>query len=405
MKRRDFIKSSGAALAAAPFMNFGAGNPLGKKMLVLGFDGMDPGIVNRLMGQGQLPNMQRLGEQGIFTMMRSTIPPQSPVAWGSFISGADPGVFGIFDFLHRDPETYIPMFSQSDTLPSRCWSSSGKYQIPLKPGKVVLKREGPAFWDYLEERDIPATLVKLPTNYPPSASGQRTLSGMGTPGHPGHLRHLLAVYFRRERIAERPVGHQRLLRLHRREQRHGRADRGPEERPGQGRRGRRGAVQGLCRQPAQDGAHRHPGQGNPDRRKGILRLGGDRVLPDQPPGQHHRHGQVLPDGNGRALPPLHLPHPCQPAQPRRAHQHPGRLQPRAGRPCRPVPHHRPAGRHQGPEQRHLLHGKLHHPVAVGFRAKAAACSTTSCSASAARKRGCSSSTSPPWTRGSTCSGR
>jgi len=181
MKRRDFIQGGGALLAAAPLMNFGAGRPLGKKMLVLGFDGMDPGIVNRLMKQGQLPNMQRLGEQGTFTMMRSTIPPQSPVAWGTFISGADPGVHGIFDFIHRDPETYIPMFSQSATLPSRWLVKLGQYQIPLKPGKVVLKRESPAFWDYLEKHDIPATLVKLPTNYPPSASGQRTLSGMGTP--------------------------------------------------------------------------------------------------------------------------------------------------------------------------------------------------------------------------------
>ena len=181
MIRRDFIKSGGTLLAAAPFMNFGAGKPLAKKMLVLGFDGMDPGIVNRLMQQGQLPNMQRLGDQGVFTMMRSSIPPQSPVAWGSFISGADPGVYGIFDFLHRNPENYNPMFSQSDTLPSRWMVNLGQYQIPLKPGKVVLKREGRAFWDYMEDRGIPATIVKVPTNYPPSASKQRTLAGMGTP--------------------------------------------------------------------------------------------------------------------------------------------------------------------------------------------------------------------------------
>ena len=181
MIRRDFIKSGGTLLAAAPFMNFAAGKPLTKKMLVLGFDGMDPGIVKRLMDQGQLPNMQRLGGQGVFTMMRSSIPPQSPVAWGSFISGADPGVYGIFDFLHRNPENYTPMFSQSDTLPSRWLVNLGQYQIPLKPGKVVLKREGRAFWDYMEDRGIPATIVKVPTNYPPSASKQRTLAGMGTP--------------------------------------------------------------------------------------------------------------------------------------------------------------------------------------------------------------------------------
>lgn len=181
MKRREFILSTGAALAASPFMNFAKDKPPAKKMLVLGFDGMDPGIVNRLMGQGQLPNMQRLSEQGVFTMMRSSCPPQSPVAWGSFISGADPGVFGIFDFLHRDPENYTPMFAQSETKASSMLVNLGQYQIPLKPGKVVLKREGRAFWDYMEDRDIPATIVKVPTNYPPSASSQHTLAGMGTP--------------------------------------------------------------------------------------------------------------------------------------------------------------------------------------------------------------------------------
>jgi len=181
MKRRDFIISTGAVLAVSPFMNFAKDKPLAKKILVLGFDGMDPGIVKRLMGQGQLPNMQRLSGQGVFTMMRSTIPPQSPVAWGSFISGADPGVFGIFDFIHRNPDNYTPFFSQSEIQPSSMLVKLGQYQIPLKPGKVVLKREGRAFWDYMEDRGIPATVLKLPTNYPPSASSQRTLSGMGTP--------------------------------------------------------------------------------------------------------------------------------------------------------------------------------------------------------------------------------
>ena len=205
-------------------------------MLVLGFDGMDPGIVNRLMSRGELPNMQRLGARGTFTMMRSTIPPQSPVAWGSFISGADPGVHGIFDFVHRDPKTYFPMFSLTETLPSGMMVNLGKYRIPLKSGKVVLKREGPAFWDHLEERGIPATIVKVPTNFPPSASKQRTLAGMGTPDVLGGYG-IYSLYTSDENeSAGRPVSRQRLLRLHRREQRHGGADRGPEERPGQGRR-------------------------------------------------------------------------------------------------------------------------------------------------------------------------
>ncbi len=181
MKRRDFLKNTGLLMAAAPFMNFAKSKPLTKKMIVLGFDGMDPQRVMNLIQRGELPNLKKLAQMGTFTMMRSTIPPQSPVAWGSFITGSDPGTYGIYDFVHRNPENYMPIFSQSETLAPEWVVSIGKYKIPLKPGKVILKREGKAFWDYLEERDINATIFKVPTNYPPSKSNQRTISGMGTP--------------------------------------------------------------------------------------------------------------------------------------------------------------------------------------------------------------------------------
>jgi len=169
------------AAATVPLWHCRSSRSGAKKMLVLGFDGMDPTVVRRLIGSGDLPNMKRLADTGTFTMMRSTIPPQSPVAWGSFIAGADPGVTGIFDFLHRDPKTYTPLFAQSTTLPGGWNVDLGKYRIPLKGAEVKLNREGTAFWDVLEEMGVPATVVKIPTNYPPSKSGQRTLAGMGTP--------------------------------------------------------------------------------------------------------------------------------------------------------------------------------------------------------------------------------
>jgi len=181
MKRRDFLRNTGVVLAASPFMNFATSAATGKKMIVLGIDGMDPAIVQRMMGRGELPNLQRLAGRGEFTMMRSTIPPQSPVAWGSFITGSDPGTTGIFDFIHRNPKTYFPEFSLTETIPSEWIVKLGKYRIPLKSGDVVLKREGKAFWDYLEERDVEATIFKIPSNYPPSETNQRTISGLGTP--------------------------------------------------------------------------------------------------------------------------------------------------------------------------------------------------------------------------------
>ncbi len=181
MKRRDFIKSAGTVVAASPFMNFGAGIKNNKRMIVLGFDGMDPLITYEMMKRGELPNLKRLAQSGTFSMMRTTIPPQSPVAWGSFITGSDPGTYGLFDFVHRDPETYFPITSGAETIPASLNIKLGKYKIPLKPSKIVLRREGKAFWDYLEEKDVDATIFKIPSNYPPSKTKQRTISGMGTP--------------------------------------------------------------------------------------------------------------------------------------------------------------------------------------------------------------------------------
>jgi len=180
MQRREFIKTISLA-AAIPFFNFRLPAMQRRKMLVIGFDGMDPLRVRTLLEQNRLPNIKKLANRGIFTMMHSTVPAQSPVAWASFIVGADPGMHGIFDFLHRNPDNYFPRFAQSETLPAEKIVKIGNYRIPLKSGQVILKREGKAFWDYLEEHDIPATIFKIPANYPPSKSKQKTISGMGTP--------------------------------------------------------------------------------------------------------------------------------------------------------------------------------------------------------------------------------
>jgi predicted AlkP superfamily phosphohydrolase/phosphomutase len=75
----------------------------GKRVIVLGVDGMDPGFVEEHWNE--LPNLRRLRESGGLERLATTTPPQSPVAWSSFITGMDPAQDGIFDFVHRDPAT------------------------------------------------------------------------------------------------------------------------------------------------------------------------------------------------------------------------------------------------------------------------------------------------------------
>lgn len=153
----------------------------GRKMLVLGFDGMDYNIVSDMMSKGELPNFKKVAEMGAFLPLISTNPPQSPVAWSSFITGKNPGGHGIFDFIARDPKTYLPAFSLSKVSGSEHTVNIGGYAIPLSSGKVELLRKGKAWWKILEEEGIPSTVLNVPSNFPPVETSQRSISGMGTP--------------------------------------------------------------------------------------------------------------------------------------------------------------------------------------------------------------------------------
>ncbi len=82
-----------------------------KKVVVIGFDGADPGLVQTYMDQGLLPHLKHLSEQGKFTPLNPTNPPQTPVSWSAFATGLNPGRTEIFDFLQRDKGTYTPDFA------------------------------------------------------------------------------------------------------------------------------------------------------------------------------------------------------------------------------------------------------------------------------------------------------
>src|SRR5262245_46743397 len=86
----------------------------GKRVIVLGVDGMDPGFVEAHWSA--LPNLRRLRDLGGMRRLATTTPPQSPVAWSTFITGADPSQHGIFDFVARDPSTLAPLSSMAETL-------------------------------------------------------------------------------------------------------------------------------------------------------------------------------------------------------------------------------------------------------------------------------------------------
>ncbi|MGI6456716.1 MAG: alkaline phosphatase family protein [bacterium] len=148
-----------------------------KKLVILGFDGCDPRLVEQW--SDELPNLRQLREQGTYAQLMSTVPPESPVAWSSFAVGANPGQHGVYDFLRRPCGSYIPT---AESFVEQEYARFIFKEIPVKMPKAKLRRGGTAFWDVLSENGLDTTMIEVPVTFPaPELSHGRVLSGLGVP--------------------------------------------------------------------------------------------------------------------------------------------------------------------------------------------------------------------------------
>ncbi|MGD9014780.1 MAG: alkaline phosphatase family protein [Candidatus Omnitrophota bacterium] len=135
------------------------------RVVILGFDGLSPELIEPMMEKGELPNFSRLKEQGDYQQLYTTNPSQSPVAWAGFATGQNPGKNGIFDFIVRDPKTYGL---------DLCLSKMEKG----KPQRVIKSK---CFWQYTSKEKTPTIIITCPVTFPPDRVYGRMLSGMGVP--------------------------------------------------------------------------------------------------------------------------------------------------------------------------------------------------------------------------------
>jgi predicted AlkP superfamily phosphohydrolase/phosphomutase len=152
--------------------------PVTRQVVVLGFDGADPKLAAKWMAEGKLPNLARLAKEGTFKPLATTNPPESPVAWASFATGLNPGGTGIYDFLKRDPQTYLPELA----LVSRERAKFLWGMIPIKAPKVTNLRSGTPFYKAAADAGYKATIIRMPLEFPPTTiPGGKLWSGLGVP--------------------------------------------------------------------------------------------------------------------------------------------------------------------------------------------------------------------------------
>jgi len=132
-----------------------------ERVIVLGIDGLDSTILEKGWKNNLFPNLRILKETGSYSLLQTSVPPQSPIAWASFMTGVWPAKHGVYDFIARDPKTYALDLTFSDP---------NKNPLQVAP-----------FWQYLEKQNIPTTILFLPDTFPPFPGKAKIFAGMGVP--------------------------------------------------------------------------------------------------------------------------------------------------------------------------------------------------------------------------------
>src|SRR6476660_9285571 len=152
-----------------------------KRVVIVGFDGMDPELATRFMSEGKLPNLAKLRDGGTFRPLRTTFPAISPVAWSTFQTGVNPGKHNIYDFLARDLKNYLPYLSSAQISEPRRRLRIGKYSIPLGKAEIKGLRKGTPFWHWLGKAGVFCSVIRVPATFPPEKFPGVLLSGMCVP--------------------------------------------------------------------------------------------------------------------------------------------------------------------------------------------------------------------------------
>ncbi len=132
---------------------------MSKKVLFIGLDGSTFDVLDPLMQKGLMPRLQAFISEGVRGWLETTIPPITPTAWVSWMTGKNPGKHGVFEFLLR---------------------RKGSNSLPDQPVSARA-RDGLPFWDVLGQMGKRAIVTNMPCTYPPTMVNGVMISDFLTP--------------------------------------------------------------------------------------------------------------------------------------------------------------------------------------------------------------------------------
>jgi predicted AlkP superfamily phosphohydrolase/phosphomutase len=104
---------------------------LKNRTMLIGLDGATFTVLDPLMEEGVMPFLKKFTASGVRGTLPSVVPPLTPPAWTSVVTGRSPGNHGIFDFL-RFESTHGPYLTHSNSRHVRCetiWSMVSRHGL------------------------------------------------------------------------------------------------------------------------------------------------------------------------------------------------------------------------------------------------------------------------------------
>jgi len=127
------------------------------KAVVIGLDSATWNLIRPWMAEGSLPNLARLMKTGVSGTLQSVLPPITPPAWTSFMTGKNPGKHGIFHFVETEHGGYAMNYANATS------------------------RRSPTVWKLLNDAGYTVGTMNIPFTYPPEKLNGFQISGMDTP--------------------------------------------------------------------------------------------------------------------------------------------------------------------------------------------------------------------------------
>jgi len=159
------------------------------RIVIVGLDAATFDLIGPWAAEGKLPNLNALMRNGAWGKLASILPPITPPAWTSFMTGKNPGKHGIFHFMEAQPGTYFLRYVNGGS------------------------RRAKTLWRMLSDAGYTVGTTNIPFTYPPERLNGFQISGMDTPSenspfiYPPELRSELRGLLGRFKLDVRYLGY------------------------------------------------------------------------------------------------------------------------------------------------------------------------------------------------------